>query len=216
MVRRLFTEPEAFFDAKLDEPSMRRELFVLALVGVLGAVGVGYAGITFLGGLGGSRDMMRIELTGRALTSVLGAFLLWGYYTAVLQAVAYTKNSRGPVSRVFKITAWSLVPVGISNAVYSVAIFLAYRDEDIPSDPDGTTVSEQLTALFGLADQELVLLAGWIVAALATVYVGYLLTKGLVVLRDFSESDARRVVALPVAGHVAFVLYTMLGQFGVL
>jgi hypothetical protein len=126
-------------------------------------------------------------------------------------------NSRGPVSRVFKLTAWSLVPMGIANAVYSVALYLAYSDEDIPSDPSGIRVSEQIAALFDLANDEPVLIVAWIVTALAAAYSGYLLSVALAALRgDLDESRTRRIVALPVAVHVIFVLYSMLTQVGVL
>lgn len=216
MVRRLFTDPEAFFGGKANEPSLRRELLVLVLVGALGAVGMGYVGFTFLDALPGNRGQMRVQLTGKALAIFFGVFVLWVYYTLTAQIGAYLMNSRGPISRVFKLTAWSLIPMGIANAVYSVAMYLAYSDEDIPSDPSGIRVSEQIAALFDLANSEPVLILAWIVTALAAVYSGYLLSVALSALRDLTESQTRRIVALPVAVHVAFVLYTLLTQVGVL
>lgn len=216
MVRRLFTESEGFFDQKKREPSMRRELLLLFLIGALGAAGVGYVGYMFLDAVAGERDLMRVQFVARALTVLVGPFVLWVYYTLVTQGVAYTMNSRGPLSRLFKITAWSLVPMAIANLVYSVAMFLAYRDVDVPENPPGTRVEDQVDFLFGLANDDPLLILAWIVTALAAVYSGYLLSIGLQRLRDLSESQARRAVSLPVVGHVAWVLYTLLGQLGIL
>lgn len=215
MVRRLFTEPGAYFDQKTREPSLRRELLLLFFIGALGAAGVGYVGYMFLEAVAGQRDLMRVQFVGQALTVLVGPFVLWLYYTLVTQGVAYLMNSRGPLSRLFKITAWALVPMALANAVHSVAMFLAYRDEDIPDNAPGTRVEDQVDFLFGLANDEPVLILAWIVTALAAVYSGYLLSIGLQRLRDLSESDARRAVALPVVGHVAWVLYTLLGELGV-
>lgn len=216
MVRRLFSEPNAFFAEKVTENGFRKEIMVLFATGALGAVGMGYVMQFFLGGLAGSRDLMRINLVGKAISIFIGPFLLWVYYTGSVHAVSWFKNARSPIARLFKVSAWSLVPIALANLVYSIALFLSFRDEDIPDNPPGVRVSDKVEFLFGLANDEPTMIFAWLVMAAAVIYVGYLLSIGIQHARDLSEEDARQVVALPVAGHLVFVIYTLLTQVGVL
>ena len=208
MVRQLFQNPHSFFSRKATENGFRREFGLLLAIGILGAAGQAWVSQLFLSELVNEPGLMRVNLIGKILAILAGPFVLWGLYAVSAHLVAHFSKSRGPIKRIFKVTAWSLVPVGVANAIYSVAIYWAFRDETIGDEVAGLNVSDQIVNLFELGNDDPIMYIAWIALAVAAVASGYLLAIGLQHARDLSADSAQKAAAVPVLIHLGFIVYS--------
>lgn len=220
MVVELVRNPAAFMDRKVGEPTLRREILTLLVVGAVGSVGLAYVGRQMLSAYEAA-EIIRFPLIGLVLRPLAGVFLLWlGYSLGIHLLANRVYNARGPISRVLKPTAWALLPMGFANLVRSAVLYLVVQDVDI------ATVIEE-GELFGLFDpitlvmdaittQPLYLLAP-LASILSILVSGYLLVYAVQSAKDLSRPEGPRLVAALVGIHLAYVLWRagqMLGIVG--
>jgi hypothetical protein len=210
MVRGLFQDPHAFFDRKTSARGIRWEFVLLLVVGALGAAGWGWLSLTFLDALAGDRDQFRILMLGKSLQVLLVPLALWVYYSVTLHLVASLYQTRGSFGPMLKMVAWALVPVAVTGVARSVALYLAFSDETLPSDPEGLSPEAVFASLWETAAGDLPLVAFYVVSILVVLAVGHLLRIGIQHVRDVSADRAVRIVAFPVALHVLYLVWRTL------
>jgi len=208
MVRQLVSDPRAFMDRKANEPNMRWEIVLVLLVGAMATPGVYYVGQR---ALEVSNDAtMRFAVAGRIARPVIYAIVIWVAYTIALHFISRHYRGRGPIRRLFKGVAWSLVPFGIGNLVLSAGLFLAFQNVNVEEGLQaGATASDQLASLFNSQIQEPILAAATVFLVLTILASGYLMTFAVQQSKDLTRDQALRVVAIPVVLHVLYVLWTL-------
>lgn len=216
MLRKIATLPNRMIQRRIPQRGYKLESALIVVCGILGAIGFGYVGTRALGTVEGGVESLRFEFIGAAVRPLVALVVLWIGYTVISHVLANVYNGRGPVSRLFRASAWSLVPIGLWIALRSVAIFVLFMNETIPAEPDGFGAEAKFQSIAELGlDTPIygaVLLSGVLFAA----WSWYLLSIGVAEAKQLSEEQARKVAAIP-AGAVALVIVWMgLGALGVL
>jgi hypothetical protein len=203
MVRRLLTDPESFLERKVNEAGIRFEILLVLLVGGLSAPGVWYVtrGVTAVE----ESDQMQIVATGAVLRPFVVVVVLWFAYALFVHFAASRYRGRGPPGPVLKATAWAMVPLGLGNAVQSVAFLLAFRSADVASRIEGYDEAEKMQAVFDSSMSDPIVLAGVAVFAATVVWTGYLLTFVVRFAKTVDVTHARRIAAVPAACHLVVV-----------
>jgi len=200
----LVTDPEPFLDRKVNSANIRWEVVLILLVGTMSAVGVYY--VSLLVGDIIQADDMRFAIAGKMMRPFLIIFLLWFGYSLVFHFVANRVRGRGPPGPVFKGIAWALLPIGVGNLVQSVAMVFVYSGMDINAAMSGTGPRENLTVVLDAGLREPVMIVAMVVFLLTLVWSGYLMTFVVQHAKDLEHSTAVKVVAVPVAIQILFLV----------
>lgn len=204
-------------DRKVGQPNIWLEVVVVFAVGALGSIGHVYVAIGVQEALE-DPESVYFSLIAYALEPVILVFVLWLGYSVGLHLIANRVfNARGPIRRLFKLTAWALVPLGVAYALRSVVLFLVYRTlemEQVLAGDRSIGWSGALDAVVseGTADPLYllapVLLLGGVLAS------AYLLVYAVQETKDLDRDAALRVVAVPAGVHSLYVLWTLVTLAG--
>jgi hypothetical protein len=199
----LVTDPEPYMERKASGRSLRCEAIVLLVVGALGVPGVVYAGQEIASNM--AADTGDILMVGLAIEPLIGIYLIWfgSVITAHIIANRFY-NSREPILRLLKTSAWAFVPIGIGNLAQSGALYLIFQDPDLPSDPEVTTALEVARSLISSVMDEPVYLVGFGVLIITVLYSGYLFSFSIQKAKEIPHDDALKVAAVPT---VVLVIY---------
>lgn len=206
MVRKLVVQPDGFMERKVGQPNMRREIITVLVIGILGAIGFAYVAQLIADQVGS--DTSVFSVIGIAATPIIGAILIWMWYSIALHLIAGQFNTRGPIRRFFKLTAWAMIPIGIGNLIKSAAVYFAYQGVDPASIVEGSN-AEPMDAVLTAVTGEVVYLLAVVISIGMILWTGYLLTFAVQNARDLPRDSSLKVVAIPVAAHVLFVVWTL-------
>lgn len=217
MVSELFTSPGTYLQRKVRERSLWREAVVVFVVGVLGSVGHYYllqrylesvetAGYTLLNGVG------------IVIAPIGGIFVFWIGSAILAHVLANYTNSRGPIRRLIKLSAWATVPIGIGNALRSAAVFIAYRDvEPDEINIDANSFDVRYAEFQDLHMTDPIVVGASVLLILSFVWAGYILSIGVRSSKQgISQTEARVVAAVPTGLFVLYFVYVLGSRLGVL
>jgi hypothetical protein len=203
----LVTNPEQFFEGRINSPTIRWEVTIVALVGALSLPGVYYV-TTVAAPVINSAEFSFVR-AGRLLRPVVIPFLLWIGYALFFHLLANRLRGRGPPGRLLKGTAWALLPLGVGNLLRSAAMIFVYTRFDVESAMSGRDAREQVTSLLDAGLGEPAMLVAVVLFAGLVLWSGYLMTYVVQVAKDIERRQAFTLVAPPVAIHVLFVLLAL-------
>lgn len=212
MVRKLVVQPDGYMDRKVGQPKIRREIITVLMIGILGSLGLFYVGEQIINEA--AAETATFNVIGVVLGPVIGALVLWIGYSVALHVIALQFNGRGPIRRVFKLSAWALIPIGIGNLIKSIALYLVYQDidvaeilADLPRGPTDTVLAAGM--------EEPIYIAAVIISILLILWTGYLLIFAVQNAKNVSRDVALKVVAVPVAIHVLYVVWNLAQLLGI-
>jgi len=218
MVSQLLREPSAFMDRKVGQPNLRMEFVVVFTVGVLGAVGNAYVGLNIVDAMGDS-ETAQLPVAGYVAEPVIGAVLLWFGYSFGLHLISNRVfNTRDPLRRVLKATAWALIPVGVGNLLRLGVLYLVYTGVDYESvlaENDGTGFNTGLDAVLSEGASDPLYVLAPLITVLAALATGYLLVYATQSAKDLPREEAFRVVAPLVAVHVLYIAWSAVNALGI-
>lgn len=206
-VTQLVTDPEQFFEERVNSPTIRWEVTIVALVGALSLPGVYYV-TTVAAPVIDSAEFSFVR-AGRLLRPVVIPFLLWIGYALLFHVLANQFHGRGPPGRLLKGTAWALLPLGVGNLLRSAAMIFVYARLDIESAMSGRDAREQVSSLLDAGLGEPAILVAVVLFAGLVLWSGYLMTHVVQVAKDVDRRGALTLVAPPVAIHTLFVLLAL-------
>jgi len=214
MYRALLFDPESFYEEFIGERGIRSELVLVVFIGLVGFAGHYYArsqliSIAEEAGIAVGNET-NFSLWGIAAEPLIGIFLLWVGFSAVLFALSWLYSTVGTFYRVLKDVAWALVPLLVFNLLNSVA--LAYSaftlqesditDRTIPRDPEQKT-----RILWDIVAGEPFVVATVFVGALVTLWSGYIALHAVEDIRKLERRDAYKVVGVPTLGFAIYLVY---------
>lgn len=217
MVRKLVTDPAAFFKGKAQDRSVALEFIVVLLIGAIGSIGA-YIFAQTVFRLAETGGYSNFQAMGLVLEPVFGIILFWigGAFTCHFVAGLY--NGRGPIRRLLKLSAWAMVPIALGNAVRTAVIYLTYNDMT-PEDVDfgfAGGFTEQAEILRESSANDALMLVAMLVLILSVVAAWYLLSYAVANAKNIDLDDARKVAAVPSGIFVLYLLNATLSGLGVL
>jgi hypothetical protein len=208
MVLQLLTNPDSFFEARREEPSLLRPglvVLLVAVVGVVGSVPVLQATVSALPPEAGPFVTV-IQVVG-AVFGVVFTLVVWLLYALAFHLVGSVAfDASGEFRDTLALVGWGYVPAVFGALVGAVANYVVFSGVRFPDDPQA----------IGAFVQELQSRPAFLVAGL--VGIAFLLWSAF--LWTFAVSHAEsldlRESALTVAGPVAVaLLFRLNGIFGV-
>jgi hypothetical protein len=214
MYRALLFDPEGFYEDYVGERGIRSELVVVLFMGLVGFAGHYYARsqlVTIAEEAGVAiGNETNFNLWGIAIEPLVGIFLLWVGFSAVLFALSWLYSTVGTYYQVLKNVAWALVPLFVFNLLNSVA--LAYsaftlQESDITDRTIPRAPQQKTTILWDVVTGEVFVVATVIVGALLTLWCGYIALHAVEDVRKLQRRDAYIVVGIPTLGFAIYLVY---------
>lgn len=208
--------PNAMIRRRTDRRGLRLEAILVVVAGLLGAAGVAYVGSQALGAAAGDNSQLRFTFIGQALGPLLAIALVWIGYTVVSHFLSSQFRGRGPISRLFRTSAWAVVPIGIWYLLRSIVTLYLFLGIDFPANPEGISADERFQSIMDLGYDGSVLYTAVVFAGvLFVVWSWYLLADAVSNAKGVPPNDARKVAAVPAGIYGLYVLWTALGTAGI-
>jgi len=214
MYRALLFDPERFYEDFIGERGIRIELMLVAFIGLLGFAGHYYARsqlITVASEAGVALgNETTFNLWGIAAEPLVGIFLIWVGFSAVLFGLSWLYSTVGTLYQILKNVAWTLVPLVVFNLLNSATLAYSafslqesdFTGEEIPRAPDQKT-----TFLWDVVAGEVFVVATIFVGALLTLWVGYIALHAMEDVRKLQRRDAYLVVGAPTLAFAIYLIY---------
>lgn len=207
MFRQVTTYMNDKIARRVDRRGYSLEAIVVAVCGLLGSIGFAYVWMGATGALEHDSTMLEYELFAEVITPVVLLIGLWIWYTIGTHFVANYFNGRGPISRLFRGAAWSLIPIGVWYLVRSVVIIALFYDEEFPGEPEGLGASEQLRSILEVGLDSPVYVATMLAGVLFTVWSAHLLSTAVQQAKGISADEARTAAAVVAAPFALYLVW---------
>lgn len=226
-LRMLLFAPGAFYE-ELDNRGIRTELFIVAIVGVIGAAGPYFAYTKIMtpfstGVAYGEAVLMETEVQLRLQGQGVEPFLytivfVWVIFTVGFYFISWTYNERGRFRHMLKNVAWGTIPVGIGYAIQSAAFaYVASGLEVQTNNPDiwfrtvpRGTVATRVQYIWGQVTGEDLVIGATIVGLLFFIWSWYIWAHAIVDVRKIDLRQAYIVAAIPTALYAIYQLISIL------
>lgn len=216
MFRQAATLVDNQIERRLDRRGYALEAIVVFLCGAVGAIGFGYVWLEAGDALETQTTMMQYNFLAEVLTPILVILGLWVFYTVGAHVLAGQFNGRGPIIRLFRTTAWAIVPIGIWNLLRSIVVVYLFFDADIPAQPDGLGAEEQLQTILAVGLESPIYVGTLLLGVLFTVWSGYLLSLSVEQSKNISRDGARKIAAVLSGAFALYLVWSALQWGGVL
>lgn len=216
MIRRLLSLPKPLIHRRLNSPSVRLEIVVLFVCGLLGSAGLLYFMYDVMNTVPADQGFTYLpySLIGIAASPLMLLLLAWVWYSLSSHFLANMANGRGPMIRLLRTSAWSLIPVAIWLLIRSIVITALFYFEDLPEQPDEALVTPDALANYylelGLEDP--VYVAIMASSVLFVAWSWHLLSISIAEAKYVSLDTAKRIAAVP-AGTLALYLLNLTWQW---
>lgn len=208
MVGITLSDQESLIRRRLDRRGLSLEVVVVLVCGLLGAAGKAYVALEASNGIESPLPYMNFTLIGYIAGPILMAFGVWALYTLTAHFLANSMGGRGPISRLSRATAWSIVPVGVWLLIQSIVQAALFFTVDVPASPDGFSAREQLANVLELGLESPLYFAVFLLGLAFVAWSWHLLSVGIAGAKDVSVEKARKIAAAP-AGVLALAILWM-------
>lgn len=221
MVQNVLDLPASMIRRRVDRRGYQLEAIVVSILGILGGIGMAYIAYRVLPGMEQGMEEARFVLIGEIVTPLITLFLLWVGYTVLSHFLSTLYNGRGPLSRLFRTTAWSLLPIALWFIIRALVVVGIFYGVDIPDDPPGFGGEERVTnVLYGneLGHEGLsspIYTATILVGTVFVVWSWYLLSIAVERSKSVATENARKIAAVPAGAFALYVLWQALGNAGI-
>ncbi|QLH78800.1 YIP1 family protein [Halosimplex rubrum] len=217
LYRALLTDPERFYEEFIGTRRVKSEFALVLVAGLIGLVGnylmlqelifefEAFDSIVI-------NQQVRFQLQQRVIEPVLGAFLLWVWFGIGMYYVGWLYTTIGTTYVTMKRTAWALFPILIANVIHTAA--MAYASTTLDVTEEDITLSTSLSSevssfVWSQASGETVVIAATAVAIVFALWTGYIGAYAIKDVRDLTMSEAYKVAAVPTAGYVLYIAYSV-------
>lgn len=208
MLKRALSVQESWIQRRVDRRGAALETVVVFLCGVLGSAGVAYFALQMWDAVESPLPYTNYTLVGEAIAPIALVFGVWLLYTVATHFLANFSGGRGPVSRLFRVAGWAVVPIGIWLLLRSIVVVVLFSDVDIPASPDGISPQVQVQNVMEMGLESPAYFATFVVGILFVVWSWHLLAVGVAKAKDVPLDDARKIAAGPAAVVALYLLRT--------
>lgn len=200
---------------RVDRRGMKLEAIVALVLGLLGGIGLAYVAMEALNTISGDAAQLRFGFIGETLRPLFTLLVVWVWYTVVSHVLAGQFQERGPISRLLRTSAWSLVPIGLWYLIRSIVTLVLFLDVTFPSNPEGLGTSEQLQSLLNRGLEDPLYYATLLIGVFFVVWSWYLRSLAVEKAKTVSEDDARKIATIPTGVFALYFLWNGLQTAGI-
>lgn len=218
--RTVLFDPETFFD-ELESRGFRNEVLLVLVVGIIGYVGPYLAADHLLSAfrVGPSVNMdkppirteVALQVQGRAIQFLLLTIAVWIVGGFLLYLVSWLYSERSDLRHTLKNTAWGLVPLVATNAIQSIAFFMAYQDVVVQSNNPNIwfrsevqgSASQVTDAIWSQVTDDPLILGSAVVGGAFIVWCWYIWAYAIIDVRRLDRRTGFLVATAPVLVYVA-------------
>lgn len=219
----MFRQVAAYMDNKIERRLDRRgfslEAVLVFVCGLLGSIGFAYVWMTATNEISNFGDGLTYEFLASVLAPILVLFGLWIWYTVGAHLLASHYRGRGPIIRLFRTTAWALVPIGIWYLIRSAVIVVLFFSVDMPENPSqeapGIGASATHDYIMGLGLEDPIYIGTLLLGVAFTVWSGYLLSTAVQRSKNIEQGDARKVGGVLSGAFALYLVWSALGYAGI-
>lgn len=207
--KELLTDPGAFVKRNDGRGGYGVEMALVAALGVLGAIGPLYYAHQMRLIVDDPADSFGNHLVGLVLVSFGMVFGVWVVYALVSHALARLSGGRGRLNRLFHLTAWALLPLGIGYLARSIALVVTFRSmasDELPTVIADAERGREVIVGFETGIGEPVAVVGAVVLAATILWSGYVLS--FAVEHEYGIGR-RRAIAIAMTPAVVYALYEL-------
>lgn len=197
MVGISLSKQESLIRRRLDQRGLSLEVVVVLLCGLLGSAGKAYIALETWNSIESPLPYMKFTLIGYVAGPIMFVFGVWVLYTLTGHFLGRAVGGRGPMSRLSRVTAWSVVPIGVWLLVRSVVQIALFFTVDVPDSPDGLSAKAQLTNVLEFGLESPLYFVVILFGVLFVAWSWHLLSVGIASAKDISIEQARKVAAGP-------------------
>lgn len=216
MIRWLLTLPNSYIEHRVDRRGLKREFVVVIVCGLLGVPGLAWVASQALGAAEQELPVVRFNLIGKALQPFIIIVAAWLLFAGLGHVVGRFYNARGPAARLLRAAGWTVIPLGIWNAIRSIVTVAVFWNADFPSDPSGFTAEEKVATIMDLGTENPLYPLSILVGVLFTVWSWWLLTLAVELAKNVSRDEAQRIAAVPAGLFALWIIYRTAQVAGVL
>lgn len=218
MIRRVVHLPYAMIQRRLNARSYKLEAFLVVLIGALGAPGWAYVAYYQLEAISEApfQDAeMGFAMLGNTIEPLVFVVIVWFWYALASHFLSLHFKGRGPIGRLIRATAWTLVPIGIWYLIRSIVMIASFWGYDFVADPDGLETSTEIQNILQGGLDANVWAGTLLIGALFAIWSGYLLSLAVMEVKGLSEDNARVVAAIPSGIYTLWLIWEGLSWAGV-
>lgn len=226
--RTVLFDPDSFFD-ELASRGFRKEVLLVLVVGVVGYVGPYLAADHLLSAfrVGPAVDMQKppirtevaLQVQGRALQYFLLTVVVWVVGGILLYLVSWLYSERSDLRHTLKNTAWGVLPLVATNAIQTIAFFMAFQEVNVTSnDPNiwfrtevQGSASQVSEAIWSQVVDEPIVLGATVVGSVFIVWCWYIWAYGIIDVRQLERRTGFLVATAPALVYVAGIAAIILG-----
>lgn len=208
MFQRLVQFPETRLRRRISTVGFTREALLVLVLGALGSIGPGYVSWQTLEAHDNPPSYFEFELIAETISPLFLLFGLWLLYALCGHFLAKLYNGGRPFVRVFRVSAWALIPIGIWYLIRSVVIVALFAGMEFPGDPEGVAADEQVENVMALGLEDPVYIGTLLAGLVFIAWSWHLLSIGIAEAKQIGLEEAKKVAAVP-AGLAALYIVTL-------
>jgi len=216
MLQRILGMSEAPLHRRIDSRSLSLEAIAVVVIGALGSAGYAYFAFQMYNSVANPAPYTEINLVGTVVTPILVVVLFWIWYTVSAHFIAKRFGARRPINRMFRATAWSLIPIGVWNLIRSLVIVGLFATVDFPAEPEGTEAEVEIQSVLELGLESPVYVATLLLGVAFVAWSWRLLATGISEATEISLDDAKKVAVVPAGTYALYLVWHALQWQGLL
>lgn len=216
MLRSVVTFPERFIPGSTQKRGFKREVVVVLVCGLMGVPGMAYVGFFALDAIPREAATLRFQFIGQMIFPIGVVFGLWLVYTLAGHLLARVYHGRGPISRLFRPVAWTMVPIAVWFLIRSIVIVFLFLDVEFPTNPEGLTAAAELSFILSLGLESPIYVATMLLGIPFAAWSGYLLSVAIESAKNVSTANARKIAVVPSGLFALYLLWRGIHWAGVL
>ena len=218
-------DPDRFFEDRVGKYGITYEFIFVLFIGAIGAAAMYFASQQLLqpfdtGALMGPDDVNGGEPIASDSTRqvraypvqlLVGMFVIWFYYTTTFHLGSWFYAGRGTYFATLKHTAWGFLPYLVGQIVFALGVVVTFWLLEVETDLPGRA-ERDVAYLYGQGLDEPIMIVASVLLMASIVWCGYVWTYALSKAQELERSETIKIVAIPVALHIGFLLYDLLGR----
>lgn len=208
MIREGLAAQKSLVQRRSDHRGITKEVVVVLVCGLVGSIGFAYVALEMMNQVDDPLPYTNYTLLGEVLGPVFFVLSVWVLYSLTSHFLARFFGGRGPVSRMFRVAAWAIVPLGVWLLLRSIVIIALFFTVDIPAVPEGVSPQMQVQNVLELGLEGPIYFATVLLGIGFVVWSWHLLAVGISAAKEISEENARHLAAIPAAIVVLYLVRT--------
>ena len=207
----LLTNPNKFFDAKMEEEvSLRIPALIVLIIGIISGIGAYFMGGLTAEMLSGTvppeaQAFLSFISISTAITAVIVSFIIWVVFAAIFFGLSHLFKGEGKFKRTLEFVGYGYIPMIISGIISAIFIYNIVSTVHIPVVTDPAKMAEAFEPLLKSPMMQL----SYAISILFMLWSANIWVFGLKHARNLSTKNALITVAIPMAAYVLWTIYQM-------